>query len=140
MASSQTLHPASFLKRKKVPCQLKKRKDLHSSWLTHWMCWRVKTLWSSWWLCVGKDWPISWTGLLTTTRLLPILTVVLEEEGGEPWLHHLQESPSLQRQAANVYEAFSFSPTSSHEEDTWTNTIYQTVTSLWTSTMSPNTT
>jgi len=77
---------------------------------------------------------------LPLARLLPILTVVLEEEGGEPWLHHLQESPSLQRQAANVYETFSFPRTSSHEENTWTNTIYQTVTSLWTSTMSPNTT
>merc|ERR1711862_683944 len=145
MASSQTLHPASFLKRKKVPCQLKKRKDLHSSWLTHWMCWRVKTLLSSWWLCVGKDWPIFWTGFLTTTRSPPYnhtkpqtqpsliltqdlfhllqspclwpdccLSLLLSwKRRGEPWLHHLQESPSLQRQAANVYETFSFSPTSS---------------------------
>jgi len=77
---------------------------------------------------------------LPLARLLPILTVVLEEEGGEPWLHHLQESPSLQRQAANVYETFSFSETSSNEGETWTSTIYQTVTSLWTSTMSPYTT
>merc|ERR1712192_354428 len=46
---------------------------------------------------------------LPLARLLPILTAVLEEEGGEPWLNHLQESPSLQRQAANVYETFSFS-------------------------------
>jgi len=77
---------------------------------------------------------------LPLARLLPILTVVLEEEGGEPWLHHLQESPSLQRHAANVYETFSFSLPSSSEGDTWTNTIYQTVASLWTSTMSPDTT
>ena len=52
----------------------------------------------------------------------------------------IQESPSLQRQAANVYETFSFSETSSNEGETWTSTIYQTVTSLWTSTMSPYTT
>jgi len=77
---------------------------------------------------------------LPLARLLPILTVVLEEEGGEPWLHHLQESPSLQRQAANVYETFSFSETSSNEGETWTSALYQTVTSLWTSTTSPDTT
>merc|ERR1712210_377851 len=75
---------------------------------------------------------------LPVARLLPILTVVLEEQGGEPWLHHLQESPSLQRQAANVYETFS--EISSTEGETWTSTLYQTVTSLWTSTMSPYTT
>ena len=33
----------------------------------------------------------SWaTKNIATIRLLPILTVVLEEEGGEPWLNHLQ--------------------------------------------------
>jgi len=77
---------------------------------------------------------------LPLARLLPILTVVLEEEDGEPWLHHLQESPSLQRQAANVYETFSFCETSSKEGETWTSTLYQTVTSLWTSTMSSDST
>ena len=50
----------------------------------------------------------------------------------------IQESPSLQRQAANVYETFS--EISSNEGETWTSTLYQTVTSLWTSTMSPYTT
>jgi len=77
---------------------------------------------------------------LPLARLLPILTVVLEEEGGEPWLNHLQESPSLQRQAANVYETFSFSPTCSKEGEGWTSTLYQAVSSFWTSTMSPDTT
>merc|ERR1711936_267923 len=77
---------------------------------------------------------------LPLARLLPILTVVLEEEDDEPWLHHLQESPSLQRQAANVYETFSFRETSSKEGETWTSTLYQTVTSLWTSTMSSDST
>jgi len=77
---------------------------------------------------------------LPLARLLPILTAVLEEEDGEPWLNHLQESPSLQRQAANVYETFSFPATSSNEGDSWTSTLYQAVTSFWTSTMSPDTT
>jgi len=77
---------------------------------------------------------------LPLARLLPILTAVLEEESGEPWLNHLQESPSLQRQAANVYETFSFPQTSSKEGETWTSTLYQAVTSFWTSTMSPDTT
>ena len=27
---------------------------------------------------------------IPTSRLLPILTAVLEEDGGEPWLNHLQ--------------------------------------------------
>jgi len=78
---------------------------------------------------------------LPLARLLPILTAVLEEEGGEPWLNHLQESPSLQRQAANVYETFSFSAsTCSNEEEGWTSTLYQAVSSFWTSTLSPDTT
>merc|ERR1712083_14881 len=77
---------------------------------------------------------------LLLARLLPILTAVLEEEGGEPWLNHLQESPSLQRQAANVYETFSFSPTCSKEGEGWTSTLYQAVSSFWTSTMSPDST
>merc|ERR1712130_627270 len=77
---------------------------------------------------------------LPLARLLPILTAVLEEEDGEPWLNHLQESPSLQRQAANVYETFSFLATSSNEGDSWTSTLYQAVTSFWTSSMSPDTT
>jgi len=78
---------------------------------------------------------------LPLARLLPILTAVLEEEGGEPWLNHLQESPSLQRQAANVYETFSFSAsTCSNEGEGWTSTLYQAVSSFWTSTSSPDTT
>merc|ERR1719234_861814 len=77
---------------------------------------------------------------LPLARLLPILTAVLEEVGGEPWLNHLQESPSLQRQAANVYETFSFSPTCSKEGEGWTSTLYQAVSSFWTSTSSPDTT
>merc|ERR1711971_575263 len=78
---------------------------------------------------------------LPLARLLPILTAVLEEEGGEPWLNHLQESPSLQRQAANVYETFSFPPgTCSNEGEGWTSTLYQAVSSFWTSTLSPDTT
>jgi len=78
---------------------------------------------------------------LPLARLLPILSAVLDEEGGEPWLNHLQESPSLQRQAANVYETFSF-PSSSSVEDGgwgWTSTITKTLNSLWTSTSSPDT-
>jgi len=78
--------------------------------------------------------------VLPLARLLPILTAVLEEDGGEPWLNHLQESPSLQRQAANVYETFSFPQTSPNEGETWTSTLYQAVTSFWTSSMSPDTT
>merc|ERR1712192_372311 len=72
---------------------------------------------------------------LPLARLLPILTAIMEEDGGIPWLNHLQESPSLQRQAANVYETFSFSPTCSNEG--WTSTLYQAVSSFWTSTSSP---
>jgi len=79
---------------------------------------------------------------LPLARLLPILTAVLEEEGGEPWLNHLQESPSLQRQAANVYETFSFSAStcSKEGEGGWTSTLYQAVSSFWTPTSSPDTT
>ena len=137
-------------------CTSSCRKDLHSSLPTLWMCWRVRTLWSSWWLCVGETKPRanyqscellrqglahlldrvadhysvsplphskasnstesdSDSGFVSpasvalplarflqipavmvdnsiciSPRLLPILTVVLEEEDGEPWLHHLQ--------------------------------------------------
>jgi len=73
---------------------------------------------------------------LPLARLLPILTAVLEEEGGDPWLNHLQESPSLQLQAANVYETFSFPQNSPTEGEGWTTSLYQAVTSFWTSTMS----
>jgi len=78
---------------------------------------------------------------LPLARLLPILSAVLDEEGGEPWLNHLQESPSLQRQAANVYETFSFPPSSSVDDGGWgwTSTISKTLNSLWTSTSSPST-
>merc|ERR1712037_1053987 len=30
---------------------------LHSCWPTLWMCWRVKTLWSSWWLTTTRSPP-----------------------------------------------------------------------------------